>query len=982
MPSRALSFRCTLALLALAPGALAQHDPPTQPARPELAYDRAYFPGADHDPDIPSPQDILGFPAGQRAATPAEIVECLRAWEGAERLRIVQHATTYEGRPALHAIISAPRHMARLDEIQRNRARAADQRGTSTDAAMRAALNEPGVAWLAYSIHGDETSGADAALNLIWHLVADRSDATAELLDDLVVVIDPMMNPDGRARYLKMHRELDGVAPSTDEQSLIHRGYWPAGRTNHYLFDLNRDWIFGVHPETRGRIRAVRSWNPLLFVDAHEMGPLDTYLFSPTRDPQNIHAPSRRRKWSERFGADQAAAFDQYGWRYYTGEWNEGWYPGYSDAWAGFGGAVPILYEQAGVAPYGVKRPEGRTLTYREAVHHQIVSSLANLESLRENLDPMTREWVEERAEAIAPDSPWADQVFAIPPSMNHDRIRRFVALMELQGVEVQVADDSFTASGSDRFGASFEGREFPAGTLLIARRQPSAALAGALLEFDPEMPQHFLERERRELLRTGGSLLYDITAWNITMLHDIEAYDIESPGVATSDWSDPVTSAGATAREADVGWVIQGADDASVVAAGQLMERGVDVRVSDRPFTWGEHEFPRGSVVITQIDNGDYDGDIGAAIDRVARDAKVRAVAVDTGFGEGDWNPDIGGEHFPLMTRPRIAVVTRDGVSPNNFGEVWFTIDHQLGLPMAQIELNDLPRADLRKYNLLIIPESFGGSLVFAAANLQTWVRAGGTLIAIGSAASQMAREDGMSDARLLRSVLENLDAYEQQVLREHMALTETVDVSSVWTHEAPTEPTYPWGEAPSRPGKEELERRDAWARIFSPQGAALASRVDQKHWLTAGAPERMSVLLGGSQVVMAAGGVEAPVRLGVYTEAPEEAPAEDAESENGEAEASGESDEKKPDAKRAGWAMLPPGTAMRLRMSGLLWPEAAGRLAGGAYVTREGLGRGQVILFADSPIFRGATRGTARLFTNAVVYGPGFGGSEAVLP
>jgi hypothetical protein len=980
MPARVVrrSLSALACCLTLGAGALAQHDPPAQPARPALEYDAPYFPGADHDPAIPSPQDILGFPAGQRAATPEEILRCLREWEGSDRLRIIEHARTYEGRPAVHAIISAPRHMARLDEIQRNRAQAADQRGGTKDGALRTALAEPGVAWLAYSIHGDETSGSDAALNLIWHLVADRSQATADLLDDLVIVIDPMMNPDGRARYLKMHRELDGVAPSTDEQSLIHNGYWPAGRTNHYLFDLNRDWIFGVHPETRGRIRAVRSWNPLLFVDAHEMGALDTYLFSPTRDPQNRNAPERRRKWSELFGREQAAAFDAYGWRYYTGEWNEGWYPGYSDAWAGFGGAVPILYEQAGVAPYGVKRPEGRTLTYREAVHKQITSSIANLNSLRSNLEAITRDWVDERAEAISADAPWADQVFAIPPSMNHDRIRRFAALMDLQGVEVRTADAAFTAGGTDRFGMEVEDHEFPAGTLLVARRQPNAALAGALLEFDPQMPGHFLERERRELLRTGGSLLYDITAWNITMLHDIEAFDITAPGVATSAWRDPATDIGVTGREAKVGWVIQGADDASVVAAAQLMERGVDVRVSNRPFTWGDHDFPRGSVIVAQIDNRDFAGDLAATVDRVARDAKVRAVATDTGFGEGDWNPDIGGEHFPLMTRPRIAVVTRDGVSPNNFGEVWFTIDHQLGLPMAQIELADLARADLRKYNLIVIPEAFGAGLAQARESLQTWVRAGGTLIAIGSAASQMASEDsGLSDTRLLRGVLEELDAYEQQVLREYLSLTETVDVASVWTGVVPTEPAYPWGEAPSRPGKEELERRDDWARSFSPQGAAMAGRVDQKSWLTAGTPERMSVLVGGSQVFMATGGVEAPVRFGIFTPAPPK-PAPEGEAEEGDEG----KDEKKPEAQRAGWAMLPPGMSMRLRMSGLLWPEAAGRIANGAYVTREDLGRGQVILFADSPVFRGATRGTARLLTNAIVYGPGFGGSEAVLP
>src|SRR5690606_16866554 len=281
------------------------------------------------------------------------------------------------------------------------------------------------------------------------------------------------MNPDGRDRFLKMVAEYRGNVPNTDHQSLVHTGDWPAGRGNHYLFDLNRDSIFGVHPETRGRLRAVSEWRPLIFVDAHEMWPLDTFLFAPGRAPINPHFPERRGHWGQVFAQDQAAAFDQLGWRYYTGEWNEGWYPGYTDSWATLRGAVGILYEQAGLSDAGVQRPEGRVETYKEAVHKQALSAVANLRTLRANKDAMLAEFLAERRENIAADGRFAERAYVIEPGANAGRLEKFLVLMDLQGVRVHRASEAFRASGKDWLGDAFEDREFGAGAVIIPGGQP-----------------------------------------------------------------------------------------------------------------------------------------------------------------------------------------------------------------------------------------------------------------------------------------------------------------------------------------------------------------------------------------------------------------------------------------------------------------------------------------------------------------------------
>ncbi len=443
---------CLLGMLLVCAGPVSAQPQPT-PVQ-GLAYDVPFFPGTAYDPSIPTPEDLLGFMPGERAAFPHEIELAILAWgESSPRVTVVEYARSHEGRALYYAIITSPANHARIDSIRSGLARLADPRGLDSGEAEALITGLPGTAWLAYSIHGDETSGADAALAVIYHLAAAQGDPVEGMLDDLVVLIDPMMNPDGRNRFLQQIAEHRGTQPNVDDQSLLHAGYWPWGRTNHYGFDLNRDWILGVNPETKGRIREASLWHPLLFVDAHEMGSQDTYLFSPQRDPRNPHVPSNRDKWGRLFAEEQSQAFDAYGWAYYTGEWNEGWYPGYSDVWGEFRGAVGILYEQAGFAEDGVRRPGGAVHTYREAVHHQAVSSIANLMTLQDNVADIRRDILAERRAAVSADGPFAKRTFAVLPTSNRSRLRGFVDLMELQGFEYYLTTTDFRASGTDQLG-------------------------------------------------------------------------------------------------------------------------------------------------------------------------------------------------------------------------------------------------------------------------------------------------------------------------------------------------------------------------------------------------------------------------------------------------------------------------------------------------------------------------------------------------
>jgi hypothetical protein len=365
---------------------------------------------------------------------------------------------------------------------------------------------------------------------------------------------------------------------------------------------------------------------------------------------------------------------------------------------------------------------------------------------------------------------------------------------------------------------------------------------------------------------------------------------------------------------------------------------------------------------VVLPADNAGFGGDLADTVRAVAGELGLALSAITTGLGEGDL-PDLGGGHFTLLERPRIALVGRQGVSTTDYGAIWYTLDRDLGIRHSQIEADGLDSADLRRYNVIVLPDRWVPKIGEEALSaLATWVEAGGTLIAIGNSAGALTTsESKLSQARELGSVLGTLDDYELAVLREWAAASPGPPAAAaVWSHAASADIDYPWSPLveDSRPSLEERERRDAWQRMFMPQGAFLAARSDPEHWLTMGVGELLPVLFGASSVLMAGSPVEAPVRLGVL---------------NPSAGAGGG---------RVGWGPVPAGHELLLRMSGLLWPEAGQRLANSAYLTRERKGAGQVILFAAPPTFRASTLGTTRLFLNAVVYGPGFGSMQPILP
>ena len=907
-----------------------------------------------YNDDIDHPNKFLDFKIGERVATPEQISEAILSWANqSNRMIVKEYAKSHEGRPLYALFISSPSNLAKLDEIKKNVNLLADGENTNANKA-RALINDlPAIAWMAYSIHGNETSGADAALASIYHFIASNDEETIDMLDNMLIIIDPLMNPDGRARFAKSLEQYRGTAPNYDDQSLIHTGDWPYGRTNHYFFDLNRDWIYVTQPETRGRVKLINEWKPQILVDAHEMGPQDTFMTGPPREPINKNIDRDLIKWGNVFAQDQGNAFDEKNWRFYTGEWHEDLYPGYS-FYVQFRGTLGILYEQSRMAEDGVRRPEGTIQSYKESVHHQYVSTMVNLRTLKENSKAMYRDFWEGRKYNVSKDSKYANQTFVILPTENVGRLKTLIEKLQFQGIELYKNNKPILVKNVLKQSGDIDDNfSIPVGSLIIPNRQAEAPIIAAMLEFDAEIDESVLVKEKQANLRDGSSIMYDTTAFNLTMMYGLPSITVpENITNNLSPWEFNQTN-----YEIDkdaLMWSVDGNDDRSVAFAARLMELGVQVRIINKATSLSGHELSRGSVVVLGMDNP-LMTDLHILVEKIARNLELSVVSIESGFGPEEL-PDWGGEHFNLLERPKVAILSHEGFNSYDVGVSWWSIDHHLGIRHSQINKSIVNYADLRRYNTIIIPS--GGSLTKNNKTILTdWVKQGGTLIAHNGSVRALTSEEGVGNVKQIQNSFDKSNNFNIDLQREIYALSDEIDYESVLGNKVNTEISYPWETSKKKLSQKELEDRDKWQSLFMPSGSFVGARTDQKHWLTFGSTEILPVLYSNYPVLMTDKNSQAAVRIGEIIDSPE----------NNE-------------VKVLNWSTIPAGKDINIRMSGLVWPEAAQRIANSAYVTRERLGSGQVILFSGEPNFRGSTLGTNRLWLNAVVYGAGLGTSKKI--
>ncbi|TIX50458.1 M14 metallopeptidase family protein [Alteraurantiacibacter aquimixticola] len=665
--------------------------------------------------DIPTLEQVAGHRSGARITPPEQAVAYFEALAEAapDRFRIFEYATSWEGRPLVYAVVTSADNMARLEAVQADLTRL----GNGTPPAQLA--NILPVTWLTYGVHGNEISSTDAALSLAYHLLASEGDAIVDaIMANTIVVIDPSQNPDGRARFVHEYRQQLGIQAFGDRGTAGHDEPWPGGRTNHYLFDLNRDWFALTQPETRGKVAAVRDWHPVVLVDAHEMGGDESYFFPPSADPFNPHIPQDQRDKQMLLGRNIATWMDRFGQPYFTREVFDAFYPGYGDTWPTLNGSIAMTFEQASARGLVWERKDGTMLTYADGVRNHFLSTLATAQTVAENPNLFLNDYAAYRRSAISGGA--GTGTYVIDLSQKRWNAEQLARRLAFQGIAVSRVAGPATACG----------RRYPAGYLAVSRSQGAARLIRSLLDATTDLPADYIAGQEARRDADLPHELYDTTAWSVGMMSglDVALCGSAATGSAISA-EDPVT-ARADAPGA-FGLAVRWTDSGQVRLVAEALRAGLVGRTSDTAFTAGAESFPRGSVVFSRGDNAEKIDELTMLASRIG----AEVIALDSGWV--DSGPNLGSDKFVRLTMPRVAMLWDDGVNPLSAGAMRYVLEQRLGIAVAPIRTGSVDPSVLSAFQVLLVPDgNYGRALGNDGRSaIASYARNGGVVVVLGDA-------------------------------------------------------------------------------------------------------------------------------------------------------------------------------------------------------------------------------------------------------
>ena len=677
-------------------------------------------------PQLKSPEAFLGYKLGTHYTPHFKIAGYVNyvASQVPDMVKVEQYGTTNEGRPLLLAYIASKENFPNLENIRKNNLRLAnaalDKMAPSEDA--------PAIVWLSYNVHGNEPSSSEAAMLTLYELLNPANTATKEWLKNTVIILDPCINPDGRDRYVNWQNQVQGKTPNANPVSREHMEPWPGGRTNHYNFDLNRDWAWQTQVETQQRLVKYNQWLPQVHVDFHEQGYNAPYYFAPAAEPFHEVITSWQREFQTMIGRNNAKHFDANGWLYFTKERFDLFYPSYGDTYPTYSGSIGMTFEQGGHSRGGlaVVKEDGDTLTLHDRLIHHFTTGMSVVEITAANAAKVVKEFRKYFNAAIQ--TPPGEFKSYIIKTDGTDRITRLQSLLKKNNIDWwYVNAGSFT--GLNYQTGKTEAFKTAPGDMVINANQVKSNLVKVLFERSSKL---------------SDSATYDITAWSLPFAYGLKAFGLKDYVQAVS-----ATNPQPQAVPVNVGfentyaWVVRWNGLNSACFLSGLLTNGVKVRYAEQSFKAGSNEFEKGALIITKAANYGLGTDLEARIKNAAAKNGVEVVPVPSGFVDRGF--DIGSDKVRYIRAPKVAMLAGKEVSSNGMGEIWHFFDQQLNYPVTLINTEDLGRMEPGDFNVLIIPDGYYTLFSQKEKNdqLKEWVRRGGKIIALENAVAQMSNAD-----------------------------------------------------------------------------------------------------------------------------------------------------------------------------------------------------------------------------------------------
>jgi hypothetical protein len=671
---------------------------------------------------LQSPKEFLGYELGDRFTRHHRVVEYYKhVADVMENVSLTQYGETYEHRSLVYAVVTSPENFKNLEQIRNDNL----MRATLVDGTP--AADRKAIVWLSYNVHGNEANSLEASMWTLYELANSANTKTQEWLKNTVVILDPCINPDGRDRYANFYNQYGHRVPNPSGDSKEHREPWPGGRANHYLFDLNRDWAWQTQTESQQRIKVYNQWMPHVHVDFHEQGHNNPYFFAPAAEPFHEVISSWQREFQVMIGKNHARYFDEQGWLYFTKEVFDLYYPSYGDTYPTYNGAIGMTYEQGG-GGYGglsITTETGDPLTLKDRLTHHHTTGLSTVEITSQNANKVVEEFEKYfRDNNGNPSSPY--KTYIIKGDNNRDKLQQFTKWLDTHGIKYGSASAGKALKGFDFQSQAQANLNLGTEDLIISAYQPKSRLLTTLLE-----PQSKL----------SDSMTYDITAWNLMYAYDLKGFATTERINVGKNFQTSSPAAPAVVNKPYV-YIFKYETLKDAEFLGALMQEDVRVRAARKVFTAGSQNFAPGTLLVTRRNN-EHIKDFDNVVQNLAKELNRTVYTSATGFM--DKGKDIGSSDVGFLKAPRVAVLIGEQTSSLSSGEVWYFFEQNLKYPITHLGTDYVKNIDLKKYDVLVVPE--GNYKLFDEAMLgtiSTWVSGGGRLIVVANGMNAFAGKDG----------------------------------------------------------------------------------------------------------------------------------------------------------------------------------------------------------------------------------------------
>ena len=706
------------------------------------------FAGINYDLSIPKPEDVIGHKIGDRHTRTSQIVDYYESIASvSDRVALNDHARSHEGRRLIHAIVTHPDNHKNLENIRLENVKISDMPNQMKNKNLD---KMPLVAYLGFSIHGDEASGAEAAVLLLHHLAAGQGDEIDQILRNTIIIIDPMFNPDGRDRFANWANGNRGIVPTTDTQDREHNQPWPRGRTNHYLFDLNRDWMPVTQPESQGRVKLFHHWRPQFLLDVHEMGRNSTFFFQPgIKSRTNPNTPKEGVELTYKIAPFFAKRLDDIQSMYYSEQSYDDFYYGKGSTYGDIHGSVGILFEQGSSRALETESNQGK-LTYAFTVRNQYMATLGAIDGLV----ALRKEFLRYQRDFYATSSAVATKNkikgYLINLKENRTRVQMLVKTLQSHRVDAYTLKKPITVKG----------KRFNKGeAVIIPTNQPQTRFIAGVME---------------KVTAFEDSLFYDVSAWTLPLAFGVDYYEVKQK-------PDAFLGAKLKAMNLDGGELVGGKATSAYLmpwnryfnpkSLYSILDSGILPRITTAPFSaevaGKSMQFKRGTIVIPVVQR-DADATITAAelhrlMEKLVSEDHVQIYATNSSSTPS--GPDLGGAFQGVLKKPHVALLSGAGTSAYGSGEIWHLIDNRMNIPVSRLNAENLNRNKLSKYNTIIFPDGYYSKLDSTDVNhLKEWVSSGGTLISVQSG-SKWIVDNNVIDEELVENQKLALDIPYDQV-------------------------------------------------------------------------------------------------------------------------------------------------------------------------------------------------------------------------